>query len=337
MRMRRPTHSVEIVEVLHPDDPDSPWEEGADAAAPTPREAPTRRSGRVMAVAGVAVALAVVAAAFIGRDGSSATSTSTAALTTVPVVDPADAAPSGFYAVVDPSLTPFAADPAQPLTRSGVFRIWAARGPEGVWIAAEGTARKSLPHLFPDGRRRTVDGFELITPTDQPTRTLVEVSNDSWSATITAHLVDDATLVRFVDGLIFGRGDLLDGARVLRDLGLTDAAHYRRGTEAMYGETSATVRYLTADGKVVVLRMAAGADLSEHSAMLSYFTDGPVSVDIVGRVSGRLADTGESVFMWAADGQLFTLTGPLPVADLEQISRHVAAMSNSEWAVLTDL
>ncbi len=290
-----------------------------------------------MVVAGVAVALAVVAAAFVGRDGSSTTTTSTAAVTTVPPVDPGAAAPSGFYAVVDPSLTPFAADLAQPLSRSGVFRIWAAGGPEGVWIAVEGTARKSLPHLFPDGRRRTVDGFELITPTDQPTRTLVEISNDSWSASITAHLVDDATLVRFVDGLIFGRGDLLDGARVLRDLGLTDVAHYRRATEAMVGEANATVSYLTADGKVVVLRMAPGAELLEHSAVLSYFTDGLVEVDIVGRVSGRLADTGESVFMWSADGELFTLTGPLPVADLEQISRHVAAMTNAQWAALTDL
>ncbi len=311
---------MDLIAVLDPDDPSIDWDVVQPSAPRVPKKAVRRASRRRwpwVVAAAVAVGAVVVAAVVVGRS-------------------PTEERPAeGRFLLVDPRLRAYSTDIVTPFDDSGLFRVWAAGGPQEPHLDIQVDAQATEPFVEVGGSIRSVQGLDVIDTLGEPGRvTVVRDLEGGARLVVRATEVSDADVVAVVNGstvdISGGRVvDVLIPADVQARLGLEEVASARWEAEALYGNVETAMRYLDDQANVVTLREAKGS-LADQVAALGYLSSGTPQAR-GDRVIGRLAGSGDIVTLWQQGGYVLSLTGPGDPARYDAWSWAVRAATATEW------
>ena len=317
--MARPTRDVEIIEVLHPDDPALDWPLAAFSPIPPPPpnrpegdDAPGRRRWRwlVLALVTVAAAVAVAVVAVSGDD------------------PPALA--EGKYLIDDASVRAYSADIVTPPDSHGYYALLSQGGPGDGWVSVE-ASKDGDPPVFLDAHVETVQGAPMVIATDDPLRTATVVDRFvGWTLVVRSAglpLDEVANFTRAVQVHTELAGPQVTWA--VPGSGRPIIATGRSRDEALFGRVATRMTYLDGRSQLVTLRIAEG-DLDRQVRALSYLSTGNLRVDD-GRTVATLAESDETVVMWEQDGHVLSLAAVATPATLLSLSHAVRQATDDEW------
>lgn len=315
--MARPTRDVEIIEVLHPDDPALDWPMAASTPTPPPpprpplRESPRRRWPWAALVLVSVIAVSIVAISAIDGD------------------DP-PAMAEGKYLVDDPSLKSYSADIVTPPDSHGYYALLSQGGPSDGWVSVE-ASQAGAPPIFLDSFVETVEGAPMVISADDALRTATVVDRfPGWTLVVRSSGLPREEVSNF-SRAVQVRTELA-GPQVtwaVPGSGRPIIATARSRDEALFGRTTTRMTYLDDNARVVTLRVADG-DVDRQARALSYLSTGNLREDD-DRTVATLAESGETVVLWEQDGHVLSLSAMDTPASMLALSRRVRQATEDEW------
>jgi hypothetical protein len=335
--MRDRPRDEHLIEVLPADD--AAWGPMAEATEAPDTEAarPTRPTviiaGLVVAAL-IGVTLVVVSA---GSDETASPTTTTEPATTDPAqpLVPKDEAvgASPYFVIDDPSLRSYSADVVTPRSADARFWILSSGTARAPWLSLQLEPGGSRPYVFANASRRVVAGHELITSLEPPFATDIMVgAGDGPRVRVHGVGIPASDLSALARSITATADEVFFDDTITSRLGLAVTANARWSADLVYGAVETQMSALTAEGSLVVLRVAPGS-ADTRPATLAFLAEGPVTDD-EGYTSARFTATGESIVIWSAGGHLLSLVAAVPVADLVAIARTVRRVPAGEWQQL---
>ncbi|MBI4934832.1 MAG: hypothetical protein HY828_13195 [Actinobacteria bacterium] len=315
--MARPTRDVEIIEVLHPDDPALDWPMAASAPVPPlppvpQRREPDRRRWPWVAAAIVSV-IAVGIVVIAALDG-----------------DDPPALAEGKYLIDHPSLTSYSADIVTPPDSHGYYALLSQGGPGEGWVSVE-ASQAGAPPIFFDSFVETVEGAPMVISADDPLRTATVIDRfPGWTLVVRSSGLPRQEVSNFTRAVQVQTE--LAGPQVtwaVPGSGRPIIATARSRDEALFGRISTRMTYLDDRAQLVTLRIADG-DLDRQVRALSYLSTGNLRED-GGRTVATLAESGETVVLWEQDGHVLSLSAMDTPDSLLELSGRVRQATEDEW------